>query len=65
MNRTRFRPPARTEWFGIDWRAVLGSWILARIAVALGYAIADGRASDPPALTLDQGLLAWDGSWYQ
>ena len=42
-----------------------GSWVVARCLVWLSYAIADARATTPRPLTLDQGLLSWDGSWYR
>ncbi len=44
---------------------LIASWVVARGLVWLSYAIADARAATPRPLTLDQGLLSWDGSWYR
>ena len=52
-----------------DLRAVLPVWVAARCIVALAWALAGAVArADRPGgttLALDQGLLAWDGSWYE
>ena len=51
---------------------VLAAWLVARVAVAVGFVVAtvwqrvvtDGEAGDG-VLRLEQGLLAWDGDWYR
>ncbi len=45
--------------------AVLAAFVGTRVVVAAGYLFAKIANDDPEPLTLDQGLLAWDGSWYE
>jgi hypothetical protein len=55
--------------FGDDLVAALPAWIMARLAVAMGFLIAlvaadELRPGDRP-LQLTQGLFAWDAAWYR
>jgi hypothetical protein len=61
----------RRWWAGggrADLGAALPPWVVARLLVVVGYvlvaAAADEFAPDRPTPKLDQGLLAWDGDWY-
>lgn len=53
-----------------SWRAdllvALPAWAVARVVVAVGFVAAHAIGADDERgeLTLDQGLLAWDGDWY-
>lgn len=51
-----------------DLAAALPPWVLARLLVVVGYVVvaaaADEWAPNRPTPKLDQGLLAWDGDWY-
>ena len=51
------------------WRPALQGWIVARLAVFLGFMVAhglSGRVSLPNGrLHLDQGLMTWDGTYYR
>ena len=54
---------------GDDLVAAAPAWLVARLAVALGYMIAviaadELRPGDRP-LPLEQGLFAWDAAWYR
>src|SRR5690606_4354072 len=54
-------------WRQAPWLDVLGAWLLARLVVAGGFAVAHGIASTMPDrrfLHLDDGLVTWDGAWY-
>lgn len=65
-------PGSPTRGWG-RWRAdlvaVLPAWVAARVLVACawGLAVALARRDRPGGTTvqLDQGLLAWDGAWYE
>ncbi len=49
------------------WVDIVAAWVVARVVVALGFAAAQGIATQLPGtsfLHLDQGLLTWDGDWY-
>lgn len=50
-------------------RAALAAWIEARLYVAAAYIVASavvGRIEPPPAFSpVSDGLLAWDGRWYE
>ena len=59
----------RLRRFGPGWEAAATSWLVARVAVGLGFLAAHGavdalRPGQPP-LALDQGLVAWDGAFYR
>ena len=47
----------------------LAGWLIARVAVALGFAVAHGLsgtvAMPEGRLHLDQGLMTWDGTFYR
>lgn len=51
------------------WEAAIASWLVARVAVGLGFLGAhgavDGLRSGSPPLQLVQGLVAWDGAFYR
>jgi len=49
-----------------DLRDAAPAWVTARIVVAVTFAAAHAIGADDPKgeLTLDQGLLSWDGDWY-
>ncbi|MGI9601483.1 MAG: mannosyltransferase family protein [Acidimicrobiales bacterium] len=49
-----------------DLRIALPAWITTRVLVAITFVVAHavGADDDKGQLTLDQGLLAWDGDWY-
>lgn len=54
---------------GAGWEAAATSWLVARVAVGLGFLAAHGavdalRPGQPP-VALDQGLVAWDGAFYR
>jgi hypothetical protein len=55
--------------FGDDLVAALPGWIIARLAVALGFLIAlvaaDELRPGGRPLQLTQGLFAWDAAWYR
>ena len=49
-------------------RAALGAWIEARLYVAAAYIVvsaAIGRQDLPATAPVSDGLLAWDGRWYE
>lgn len=54
---------------GDDLVAALPGWVVARLAVTLGFVIAviaaDELQPDGRSLQLDQGLFAWDAAWYR
>jgi hypothetical protein len=54
---------------GDDLVAALPGWVVARLAVALGFLIAviasDELRPGGRPLQLDQGLFAWDAAWYR
>ena len=59
----------RLRRLGPGWEAAATSWLVARVAVGLGFLAAHGavdalRPGEPP-LALDQGLVAWDGAFYR
>ena len=59
----------RLRRLGPGWEAAVTSWLVARVAVGLGFLAAHGavdalRPGQPP-LALDQGLVAWDGAFYR
>ena len=51
------------------WAAALTSWLVARVAVGLGFLVAHGAAGEltpgSEPLPLVQGLVAWDGAFYR
>lgn len=57
----------RGSW-GRDLRAALPSWIEARLYVGAAYVVTWGvidRLEPPPDFSpIEDGLLAWDGTWY-
>ncbi len=56
--------PSRT---GLGIGEAIGAWVVARLAVAAGFAIADSVASTQGLVDrthLDQGLITWDGDFY-
>jgi hypothetical protein len=63
------RPVA--DWrgrLGDDVLAVLPAWVAARVLVATGYVLAvviSNRLLTARPEQLDNGLLAWDGTWYR
>ncbi len=68
-------PPVRrtlSRWrrrLGGAGEAAVASWLVARVAVGLGFLAAHGavdalRPGSPP-LALRQGLVAWDGAFYR
>ena len=62
-------PSGGLRRLGPGWEAALTSWLVARVAVGLGFLAAHGavdalRPGQPP-LALDQGLVAWDGAFYR
>ncbi|MEZ5320901.1 MAG: hypothetical protein R2698_02250 [Microthrixaceae bacterium] len=60
--------PDDHRWWRRAAPAVVGSWIVARLAVACGFVLAhllDGHVRDVGgSLHLRQGLLTWDGTHY-
>lgn len=56
-----------TGAWGRDLRVALVPWVVGRAVVAVTFAVAHAVGADDEtgALTLDQGLLAWDGDWYR
>lgn len=52
-----------------DLRVVVPAWLAARVLVALAWGLAGAVARrDRPSgttLQLEQGLMAWDGAWYE
>ena len=67
---TRPRPgwPGRA-WPDAAWLAAGSSWVVARVAVGLGFLVAHGAVDalrpEAPPLPLEQGLVAWDGAFYR
>ena len=55
--------------FGPDVRAAATSWLEARLYVAAAFIVTDAvvdRLEPPPAFSpINDGLLAWDGTWYR
>ena len=55
--------------FGDDLVAAVPGWVVARIAVGLGFVIAvaacDEISSQGRTLQIKQGLFAWDAAWYR
>lgn len=54
---------------GDDLAAALPGWVIARVAIALGYVIAVVAADElhpgGRPLQVHQGLFAWDAAWYR
>ncbi len=52
-----------------SYRVAIATWLEARLYVAAAFIVTDAileRLEPPPAFTpLSDGLLAWDGTWYQ
>ena len=52
-----------------DVRVAVPAWLEARLYVAAAFAVTGAlvdRLEPPPAFTpLEDGLLAWDGTWYR
>lgn len=50
-----------------DLRVAALPWLVARLVMTVTFAIAHvvGADDDKGELTLEQGLLAWDGDWYR
>ncbi len=61
------RALARAAW--VDVRAVLPAFVTARVLVAAAYvmatAIADRLTPGDDPVPLQEGLAAWDGTWYR
>lgn len=59
------------RWRRLDpaWEVAIASWLVARVAVGLGFLAAhgavDGLVPGAPPLALVQGLVAWDGAFYR
>ncbi len=58
------------RWFDrAAFGAVLPGWVLARVLVVVAFVVADAiaveQALDPRPLHLDQGLITWDGDFYE
>ncbi|MDH3705365.1 MAG: glycosyltransferase 87 family protein [Acidimicrobiia bacterium] len=53
--------------WGRDLRVAVVPWVVARAVVAATFVVAHalGADDDKGELTLEQGLLAWDGDWYR
>lgn len=53
----------------VDLVAVLPAWVLARLLVFAGFVLAntlsDGLVLEPEPVQLDEGLGAWDGTFYR
>lgn len=43
----------------------LAAWVALRVLIAAGFGVAYLVSESPRPLTLDQGLLSWDASWYR
>ena len=59
---------ARWPRLSRDLARVAPAWITTRVLVAAGYvlaAVASDTLLDRRTLELDNGLLAWDGRWYE
>lgn len=61
--------PAAVDRLRDDLRVVLPSWLAARVIVAAAYlvalAVADHWVAGGRPIQLDEGLMAWDGTWYR
>lgn len=65
----RILKPGRGRRLDPAWEVAIASWLVARVAVGLGFLAAHGavgglRPGSPP-LALVQGLVAWDGAFYR
>ena len=59
-----------TRWFDREaLLAALPGWVVARLLVAIAFVVADAIAVeqglDPRPLHLDEGLVTWDGDFYE
>ncbi len=64
----RNRSPTRLcepGWFRSALLRTLPAWVGARVLIAAGFAVAYLVSVSQRPLTLDQGLLSWDASWYR
>lgn len=63
------RPALKSMLGSASLRAALGAWVEARVYVAAAYIVTTAvvnRLEPPPSFTpVSDGLLAWDGRWYE